>query len=246
MPVPYTDPGPIPPYLTDEPTDGEALIDDYAETAARMGVSIPEAVEMVADADAERWRVRTLDDAEWAGRMLAEAETVIDGNRARAEAWTERIDTWFRASTSSAHRSAQVWRAHLEWWGRQQRAASPSGKFSASLPSVKVRTTGHQAAVVITDDEQVVEWAKVHHPEIVRTVDSVLVSELRQVVTVEQLQPVVEDGYTGEITEADAAPVTVAAVKWVDVEGEVQVDPVPGAGVRPASVTVTVTVEAGA
>lgn len=217
----WPDAGPIPPELIDDEPHGEVerLTADAFDFAEQSEVELVEAVEMLADAEPDRWRIRTDDDAEWALRHLAEARAELERLRQQSLRWQERIEAWFRQAAREPARRAEFFQAHAEWYGRRCRA---EGRKSVKLPSGTIATRSTPAAAVIADPVALVEWAREALPEAVRVREDVLVSTLRK------------------LTDHDGERVVV---KRVDpATGELTLDEVPGAVVEPEHVTVKVDV----
>jgi hypothetical protein len=154
------DPGPIPPELMDEPVEQDAAVAaieaafGFADTSE---VPLHQAIEMLADAEPESWRITSDDEAEWAGRHLATATAELEALRARAHAWQERIQHWFEQAAREPARAAEFFGSHLEWYGRRVRAESE--RKSVALPSVKITTRSSPAAAEVADEPAVAEWA---------------------------------------------------------------------------------------
>lgn len=213
----WPDDEPIPAELAapDDAPDPDATAAEAFDFAASSVVPLGQAVEMLADAEPERWRIVDDDGAEWAMRHIAEATAELAELRARAARWQERIDAWFAQAAEQVARRADFFTAHLEWYGRRERIEHE--RATISLPSGKVSARQVGAAVEIVDEEALLAWAKDNAPAIVRVREDVLVSELRKVCVSG------DDGFT----------TTVYAET-----GEL----IPGAGVRPEHVSVSVKV----
>lgn len=155
----WHDAGPIPPELMDEPegaSEALAAIEAAFGLAESAEVSLAQAVVMIADAEPQGWRVRSDEDAEWAGRHLAEATAELEALRERAARWQERIEAWFVQAAREPAKAAEFWTAHLDWFAREQREA---GRKSVKLPSVKLSTRSTAACAEVADEEALVAWA---------------------------------------------------------------------------------------
>lgn len=217
---------PIPAELMDEPEGGgEAgrLMAEADQLATNAGVDYPAAVEMLADAETGSWRVSSDDEAEWALRKLADAQQAIAEHQARAEAWARRIAEWFQHATAEERRTVEFFTAHLSLYGRRRRDAT--GAASLALPSGRVKTRRQAPAIVITDPDAVLAWAREAAPQIIRTREEVLVTALREVAEL------IDDNSEGDLS---------AGVKRVAPDGEVTVEPIPGAAVRPEEIGVSI------
>lgn len=263
----YSDPGPIPAELMDDPldelSDGERMIADAFTFATDSEVSVGQAIEMLADAEPERWRIVDDDGAEWALRKLAAAQVELDALRARATAWQERIEAWFSQAAREPAETAEFFTAHVEWYARQQRAEHDRKSFA--LPSGRVSSRSTAPCAAVGDEAAVLDWvsqsddrAAVAPPQ----PRKVYVSELRKRTTVVEVIdrarlvlsdgeiiewerepldscPKVGDGWpTPETAEALVAQVEVieSHLAVVDESGA----PVPGVVVQPEHVSVTV------
>lgn len=158
------DPGLLPPHLM-EPlspmSDAERAIEEAFNHADVFDVPVADAILQLAEpveGEEPRWLVEDDDAAEWAMAHLAKATAELDALRARAHRWQAKIQAWFDQAAREPARTAEFMTAHLEWYGRRQRA--DEDRKSVALPSGKIGTRSSAAAVEIADKAAVVEWAK--------------------------------------------------------------------------------------
>lgn len=162
-----------------------------------------------------QWRIEDDSAAEWAMRRVAAFDAEVSSMAERADEWATRIRAWFENGTRPLARRRAFFVAHLERYATVRR--EQTGKATLNLPSGKVSTRSAGAAVVVADEAAVIAWAKanlddVTRETVIKVAESILVSGLREVVSIAG-ETVVVDG--GEI--------------------------VPGVAVRPAGVSATVT-----
>lgn len=107
-----------------------------------------------------RWRIESADVAEWAMAKLAEARRELDATHRQRASYAERIDQWFRRSTTEAARTAAFFEAHLILWALTERSTSGGATKTAKLPSGEVRTRKPGPwKPSITDPAGLLEWA---------------------------------------------------------------------------------------
>lgn len=187
----------------------------------------------------EPWRIEDDGGAEWAMAVLAEAEADIaavlahvEAVKRRAEEWADRVVNERRHGDGgrvlpSLLESRRIMVAHLEWYGRRQRADADRATVDLISGAVRTRASNKGGAVVIEDQELVVEWAKGVAPELVRVKEDVLVSELRKYVTTTKGGKLRLQAPAGDDDEPDPRPAVV-------------LDAIPGVAIEPEGLTVTV------
>ena len=160
---------PLPPALLSPGSDVEEWV---GEVATAEPDALPERV--------QAWRIDGTGSAAWALAKVAEAEAAIEDATAQAVEWYGRIDAWLKDQTAPHRRTLNYFTGQLERYALDQREADPKRK-SVPLPGGKVQTTAKSAKVIVTDEAAVIEWAKVHAPEAVKTetVESVRLGPLR-------------------------------------------------------------------
>lgn len=153
------DPGPIPPELMDDQlddrSDAERMIEAAFAFATDSEVSVGQAVEMLADAEPDGWRIVDDDGAEWALRHIAAANGELEALRRRADSWRERIEAWFVQAAREPAQTAEFFTAHVEWYARQQRELD---RKSFALPSGRVTTRSTAACADVADEEALIGW----------------------------------------------------------------------------------------
>jgi hypothetical protein len=180
---------------------------------------------VVAARDAE---IARIEDAEWAMRRLAELEDDVAEAKAHATAWRAPIDDWLDKQTAAPKERAAFLRRKLEAFGITQRMGNPR-LATIPVPSGEIATRqAKEPTVIVVDEATLIEWCEDTLPgflfdDVVKTEQSVRVSELRKCVAVELVPD--EDG------------VTTYRVTFAD--GEVEHD-VPGVEVEPPVTTATV------
>lgn len=213
--------------LAPDGADPLELLADIALAQAEAEADVPERTER------EPWAIRTDDDAEWALNVLASAEAQRDAVIAHAEAIKRRAEEWAdgilnerrhngERSLPSTLETIRLMRAHLEWYGRRQRDEK---RATVSLMGGTISTAKVPAKVVVTDDAAVLEWAKANDPAMVKVTEEVQVSALRKRV---------------KIADAEAGKLRLTDPAEEDPRPDVVVDSLPGVGVEPEGVRVTV------
>lgn len=136
-----------------------------------------------------RWEITNDGLAQWAMSKLAEAQARVADVESQAAEWTGRIARWCADQVKDDRSAVRFFEAHLTKWAHAQREANPK-KATFKYVAGVIKTQSRQPVVEIEDQDAVVEWCKAHgHGELVRTRESVLVSELRKLV---QIRDVVE------------------------------------------------------
>jgi hypothetical protein len=159
----------------------------------------PELVEVRARAD--RWSIYRDDEAEWAGRHLAEARAETRRLEEQASEWADRIGHWFEQASKRSHAQEAFFAERLADYGIRRRVEGLPPTLT--LPSVEIKTTRTAPAVVVIDDDVVAdyldaqggsEWADAYEqawpndaPEIVRRDPKVYVVPLRKLVSVQEV-----------------------------------------------------------
>lgn len=173
------------------------------------------------------WRIRSLDEAEWAGRRLSASHQEIDALRVQASEWRARIDEWERSVTEPARRRLEFFERALAAFGLERRAEDEKRNKSTVVPSARVATRASRVGgeVAVVDEDKVLAWAvdaldQATYERVIKTVEKVLVSELRKIATI-------------STSSGDDGVVEQRALYG----GE----PIPGTEVLPETVTVSVT-----
>lgn len=128
--------------------------------------------------------------AEWCMRHVAG----IDANLAElAEQHAELVDRATRWHAAAAHRLAlrrQFFEAALIRYGADYRALDPKHNRTARLPSGEIGSTERAAAVVVTDDDALIAWAKTlgkaKAAVLVRVKEEPVVAEVKKLATIGQ------------------------------------------------------------
>lgn len=199
----------------------------------------------------EPWTIKTLGQADWCMRRVAEAEAIV------AELDDE-IGRW-RAARTRAAAAADWFVARLKEWGLAEREQTPS-RATLTVPHGTVSTRKSTERIEVVDEPLAVAWAKQSCEDAVKVEYSLLVSRLGACVRIADMvrewratrittgevehqpqQPVVE--FTAErlaeVQQRLGDEFVVEAGIWrmaVDALGV----PVPGLGVRGATTTATV------
>lgn len=142
----------------------------------------------------DHWKIRDLDSAEWAMDKLRQAQAQAVTIARQYDAWRARLDEWAADAGRRATGEMEFFRGHLERFALAEREAT--GEATLKLPSGKVSTVKRQRAVVVTDEEALMTWARTVAWEdedgalvpldvtIAPPRQKVLVSELRELVAV--------------------------------------------------------------
>lgn len=133
-----------------------------------------------------RWAIDSDGAAEWALRRLAEIDAELDAHTVQAAAWAAKIRAWFDDKTKRAAPRRAFFAAHLERYGIQKRRENPKAA-TLRFPSGVIKTTDHSPKLVVNDEKALIAWfhtvaSEARTKELVRTVESVPVTELRAAV----------------------------------------------------------------
>lgn len=99
-------------------------------------------------------------DANRVMRRLRGIYRAIDGNRAVAEAETDRINNWEREVNAPLERQAVFFAASLKGFMTHVRDGSGGKIKSINLPAGKISTTATSAKWEVADKDAFTEWAK--------------------------------------------------------------------------------------
>lgn len=97
--------------------------------------------------------------AQWAMRHLAELRADEARDTATYDAELAHLDEWATRRAKSREWGISFFERHLEDYARRQREATGGKRKSIDLPAGKVRTTIRKARIVVTDRDSFVEWA---------------------------------------------------------------------------------------
>lgn len=221
---------PLPPQLADPPVP-DAVLERLWEAIAELADEAALDVEAVARDMVERtslslddppgearsrWQVDNDGGAEWAMRHVVEADDALRQLRWQADDWMARIEAWFAHRAKPLVARREFFAGHLERYALAVREQTNGKTKTVTLPSGKVTTTGSSAKATVADEAAVVAWAdeNLEPDQIAEVAPSsrrVLVSQLRQVVTVvevpDRLRVTSACGCIVEV--ADDEPITV-------------------------------------
>lgn len=169
---------PIPPALLvdEEPFDDEE-IDELAQAAPGAIAHPDDPFLQQVDSPVARWRITDRSSAEWAMAKFATLTVELEGLEEQASEWRQRIDAWFDRASRIVRQRRAFFEAHLGLYALAERARDEKHNKTIALPSGKVGTRHDPARVQIGDKAALVEWAKAHHPEVLKY--DVGVTELR-------------------------------------------------------------------
>lgn len=143
------------------------------------------------------------DVAEWAMAKLAQIDQAIEDRKAHAERLMARIDDWFhhemeqrRGEWPSLRQQREFFMAHLEAYARAQR--EEKDRKTVSLVSGEIATREQPARLVIEDEDDLIDWASHHYPDLIRTRVDVPVSALKEALALAQDDSILVDVKTGE------------------------------------------------
>lgn len=271
---------PIPPDLAidEEPIPADLLerwTHYVIETAGESGVDPETLVDILQHDETyvpEIVRRFIVDDdgkAEWAMRHVARIVEERAGLAAQAQEWIDRITGWFEQRSRPLATREAFFRAHLERYALAIREASGGKTKSITLPSGRIQTTATGPKIVVEDEAELLSWVRENlEPDqikqVVKVTEKVLVSELRDEVSLVELPSnvvVSPCGHTGRppvefVTVGEVAEWTVGSVvkcpgcgeeamvgQWIETYLAVRDEagrPVPGANVSDGSVSATV------
>lgn len=114
------------------------------------------------------WRVKSLDDASWASRKVAEAHRCIADIEAWAQRERERIEAIVARETATHERTIYFFTGHLAAWMREELKSGRQSRKSIELAGGVFKLTKRQPKIEL--NEQVfMAWAKASAPNLVRT-----------------------------------------------------------------------------
>lgn len=124
-------------------------------------------VEDVEEAPAE-WRIKDVEDADWALKRLAELRRETDQNNAIAAKRIQEISQRTDALNAKAMRGVSFFETHLKVWAEENRKALlGSGKQKyRDLPSGRIGWRKQQERVKVADPKAVLEWARLQPVEL--------------------------------------------------------------------------------
>lgn len=216
-----------------EALDQPALLATPSEMDAAR--SLPQALILVDAAQVEQrrpWRIEDDNAAEWAMRVVASIDADLADLAEKADGWQQRIQHWFRQGRRPLLARRVLLEHHLKDYARRERERDPKRK-TVKLPAGSVSSRAGSPQAKVVDEAQVIAWARANLTddacaEVVKVVESVLVSKLREVVTVGDVVDAydweatlacshVEEGYSLTIEDVpDVAEIRVCDVCAVD------------------------------
>jgi len=177
--------------------DEAAMDDDAALAALQEGAAAPE-LDWAGPA-ALRWRIEDDGAAEWAMRHVVAIDAELGELAARAQGWTQRIQGWFDKGARRLKVRRAYFDGHLTDYARRERDRTGDKRKTIELPSGKVRSTSSKPKATVVTEDAVIRWAKAKLDgelldAVVKVVESVRVSELREHVVVGHVVVAIEFG----------------------------------------------------
>lgn len=131
----------------------------------------------------ERFTLENDRMAAWAARKLRDVRRHRAEVEAIATVERERIERWVAKECRDGDRDDAYFEALLIDYAYRQRAENPRRKrITTPYGTVQTRSAGD--ALVIEDADQLLAWARCHHPELVRTVEDVPLAAIREALPV--------------------------------------------------------------
>jgi hypothetical protein len=205
--------------------DFEALADvEPAVDAVTEGVVEAQMAAAVEGRAPERpWAIMSLRQADWVLERVADLEVARREYEGEVARWRdgvlrlERAESWLRE--------------RLKVWGRANRTAQ---RKTFTLAHGTVATREGRDRVRVDDEAAAVAWAKVHCPDAVKVEERFLPSHCPHLIAIADRREVVGETMI-DLDTGEIQPIRRLVV--VDRDG----NPIPGLGVEPGEVTVTVT-----
>jgi hypothetical protein len=117
------------------------------------------------DYQASRWEILDDENASWAMRKIAAAQQAIGRIDRVAEAEYQHVSEW-RAREIATHESTiAFFESRLYAYASEQRERYDRKTVSTPWGSIRSRT--RPARLSVSDRDAFVEWARVHHPDLV-------------------------------------------------------------------------------
>lgn len=162
-----------------------------------------------------------IDEVEWAMRTLVRLNIARDEYAEKAREWHEQINAWVADAVGPLDRRIGTLERLCVAYGIAHRDANPKAA-TVLVPSGEIATRrAKEPKVVLADEAAFLEWAADHldgeaYDRVVKTVESVLISEVRDNVRI----AVEANGYDDEITRRVVWPFDDAdlVVPGLDVE----------------------------
>lgn len=167
------------------------------------------------------WHPQSEAQAEWCLRKLQEARAELEHVEWQMAGYMESLARWQARATRAPLGTVAFMESRLELYARRYREAT--GKATLRLPSGDVATTDRKPRPVIQDQQLLLEWCLVHHPEAVHTDDP---KPPRQVVYADAARAL------GQVATVRDPDLDLDVLVFVTPDGE----RIPGMGVEPGGV----------
>jgi phage host-nuclease inhibitor protein Gam len=141
----------------------------------------------------EQFVIDTKEKASWALRKLAKIRKEMAENQAIAEAEIKRTQEWLEEVNGALEKDAEYFSNLLQVYHRSVLEEDPKAK-TIKLPfgTLKARK---QEPEYIRDEEKLLAWTKVNHPDAIKVKESVDWSKLKETISnVENGLAITEDG----------------------------------------------------
>lgn len=168
--------------LNVEDVDPDLLVAEEGDAYAARHL-VPAAV--------RRFRIEDDGTAAWAMAKVADIDVALAELTDSADGYRRRIALWFDRAAKPLKGRRLLLEGHLKDYARRERERDPKRK-TVTLPTGKVSSRSSQPAVKVADEAEVIGWAKAHLEGddlelVVKVVESVRVSNLREHATIRQL-----------------------------------------------------------
>lgn len=186
------------------------------------------------DTGPERWKITNDGQADWAMARLAAARADMTRLAEQRDEHIARANQWFQRVTREAVRDAAFFGPHLEDYAIRRRAETSDKVKTVDLPSGRISTTRAKGpAPEIANPGAVLEWARTGAPDLIKSTEKVLISDLAPRVAV---RPVEVDTDDGETITVDAV---VPVYSGFETDEVTYGPPIPGMRIRYPTTTAT-------
>jgi hypothetical protein len=131
----------------------------------------------------QHWKVDGLGTATWAMERVQELARRQKEIELLTEERVERLQAWAAEQVDALQRDREFFEGHLKGYALSLRREDPRRK-SVSTPFGRVATREPAVRWEIHGDDLALEWARKHRPDLIRTVESVPLADLKGVLEV--------------------------------------------------------------
>lgn len=182
------DPGPLPESVAEAGDTGP--LPDLPESAyppdgvaldpPEVDVDMPDVYDettVLSEEQRVRWYVEDDGAADWALERTAEATAELRELREFYDRQQRRLDDWWTRRSREPQRTVDFFNAHLLAYATRQRLVH--GRKTIDLPAGEIGTRSTAGYATPADLDMLTEWARTHHPDMLRTTTMIDLTELK-------------------------------------------------------------------